>query len=124
MTPRIGARPVQGGLALPSVDPPLAVAHAAVDPERAAERRVVDEGEWRHGAAELDPAGDRRAKQRRIHPELCPANRREPRGERIVAVVLPRTEHRLERRLPGSDCAADGLREQLQPGVDREPHTL
>ena len=56
--------------------------------------------EGRDGAAELDPARDRRAEQLRIAPELAPADGGEPRRERVVAVVLPRAEHRLERRLP------------------------
>ena len=54
-----------------------------------------------------------------VAPELVPADGREPRRELVVAVVLPLTEDRLERRLPAGERAAHRLGEQLELRLGR-----
>ena len=96
--------------------------HPSADRERGAERRLVDEAQGRTGPSQLDPARDGRPEEVGIAPELGPADLREARRERVVAIVLPLPEDRLERRLPAGERTAHRLGEQLQLGLDREPH--
>ena len=65
----------------------------------APQRRLVDETERRDGASELDPAGNGRAEQVRIHPELGPARPRRvaPRDRRRDR---PATRRRPARAVP------------------------
>ena len=93
------------------------------DPERSPERRLVDETDRRRGAPELDPAGDDRAEQLVAGPELAPAGRGEPRGELVVAIVLP--ARRARARAAGSPVADRGshrLGEERELVGDVEPH--
>ena len=121
-TPRSVPVPSSVGSRSPPSTRPDAVPHAPADRERRAERRLVDEAEGRTGPSQLDPTGHCGAEQVGVAPELVPADLREARGERVVAVVLPLTEDRLERRLPAGESAAHRLGEQLELGLDREPH--
>ena len=99
------------------------VAGASLDPERRSERRLVDEGDGRSRTTELDSAGNGRAEELPSGPELRPAHCGETRGELVVAVVLPRAELGLARRLPVADRIADGLREERRASGDTAKFT-
>ena len=90
--------------------------------ERSSERRLVDEMQRRERAPELERPGDRRAEQLGIGPELTPAELREPRRERVVALVRPLADRGSAARLPTCEDTTHRLGEQLQLGCDLEPH--
>ena len=117
------ARPVQGRLALPSLDPALTVAHAAVDRERAAERRVVDEKSGATARPSSIPPATAGPSSAGIASRARPS--RQPRAARRARRRgRPATRRRPARAAPPSPpiAAAHRLGEQLQLGVDREPH--